>query len=87
MSDTPIEKITTKIWRETPEPDNPFAAANCYCCGYDVYDDLLKNASYIDYLYLLFKQQQPTPSSQLYSKGWLLRWPIPAPEITALERP
>ena len=23
----PREQITTKIWREEPEPDNPFAAA------------------------------------------------------------
>jgi citrate synthase len=59
MSNEPKEVITTKIWRETPEKDNPFAAAECFCAGYDVYGDLLKNASFIDYLYLLFKLEPP----------------------------
>ena len=79
MNDTPIEQITTKIWRETPEPDNPFAAANCYCCGYDVYGDLLKNASYIDYLYLLFKQQQPTPEQSALLRGLAIALANPGP--------
>ena len=55
------EVIHTRIWEELPEPDNPFAAAACYCAGYDVYDDLLGKASWIDYLYLLFRQERPTP--------------------------
>jgi len=60
------EKITTKIWREEPEADNPFAAAACYCSGFDVYGDLLGKASYIEYLYLLFKLEPPTnPQAQL----------------------
>lgn len=60
MTDKKTEKITTKIWKETPEPDNPFAAAACYCSGYDVYGDLLGKASYIEYLYLLFKLEKPS---------------------------
>ena len=79
MSDTPIEQITTKIWREIPESDNPFAAANCYCGGYDVYGDLLKNASYIDYLYLLFKQQQPTPEQSALLQGLAIALANPGP--------
>ena len=79
MSDTPVEQITTKIWRETPEPDNPFAAASCYCCGYDVYGDLLKHASYIDYLYLLFKQQQPTPEQSALLQGLAIALANPGP--------
>ena len=55
MPNEPVENISTKIWQETPEADNPFAAADCFCAGYDVYGDLLKNASFIDYLFLLFK--------------------------------
>lgn len=60
MTDKKLETITTKIWNETPEPDNPFTAAACYCSGYDVYGDLLGKASYIEYLYLLFKLEKPT---------------------------
>jgi len=54
------EVIHTKIWREEPEPDNPFAAKKCFCAGYDVYGDLLGKASWIEYLYLLFKLEKPT---------------------------
>lgn len=55
------EQVTTKIWYEEAEPDNPFAAKACYCSGYNVYEDLLGKASYIEYLYLLFKLERPTP--------------------------
>ena len=54
------EVIHTKIWREEPEPDNPFAAKKCFCAGYDVYDDLLGKASWAEYIYLLFKLEKPT---------------------------
>ncbi len=59
MSDK-AEVIHTRIWKETPEPDNPFATAVCYCAGYDVYGDLLGKASWIEYLFLLFKLERPT---------------------------
>lgn len=58
----PQEVIHSRIWEETPEPDNPFAAAACYCGGYDVYGELLGKASWAEYLYLLFKGERPTPS-------------------------
>ena len=54
------EVIHTKIWREEPEPDNPFAAKKCFCAGYDVYGDLIGKASWAEYLYLLFKLEKPT---------------------------
>ena len=54
------EVIHTKIWREEPELDNPFAAKKCFCAGYDVYGDLLGKASWIEYLYLLFMLEKPT---------------------------
>lgn len=53
------EVIHSRIWDETPESDNPFAAARCFCSGYDVYGELLVNASWIEYLYLLFKLERP----------------------------
>ena len=53
------EVIHTKIWREEPEPDNPFAAKKCFCAGYDVYGDLLGKANWAEYLYLLFKLEKP----------------------------
>ena len=55
MSDDFGQVIHSHIWQEEPEPNNPFAAARCVCRGYNVYDDLLGKASYIDYLHLLIK--------------------------------
>jgi citrate synthase len=59
MSTEP-EVIHSKIWEEIAEPDNPFAAAQCFCAGYDVYGDLLGKATWIEYLYLLFAGERPT---------------------------
>lgn len=55
------EKITTKIWREEEEPDNPFVAKTSYCSGYDVYGDLLGKITWPEYIYLLFKLEKPQP--------------------------
>ena len=57
------DTILSSIWQEEPEPDNPFAAAACYCRGYDVYGDLLGKARYIEYVYLLFKGERPLPNA------------------------
>ena len=60
MTDTK-ENITTKIWYEEPESDNPFASKTSYCSGYDVYGDLLGKVSWSEYIYLLFKLEKPQP--------------------------
>ncbi len=54
------EVIHTRIWQEIPETDNPFVAKECYCCGYDVFGEVVGKASWIEYLYLLFMQERPT---------------------------
>jgi citrate synthase len=59
MTEQPQECIHSRIWEEEAETDNPFSAKVCYCAGYDVYGDILKKASWIEYLYLLFKQERP----------------------------
>src|SRR5690625_5239191 len=63
------EVIHSQIWEEIPEGDNPFAAAICYCSGYDVYGDLLGKISWIGYLYLLFKQERPTSAQAKLLEG------------------
>ncbi len=52
--------IHSKIWQEEAEPDNPFAAQKAYCCGYDVYGEMLGQARWVEMLYLLFHQEPPT---------------------------
>lgn len=63
------ERFRTRIWEEVPEPDNPFAAAACYCHGYNVYGDLLGKASWIEYLYLLFRGERPSPQQVKLLEG------------------
>jgi citrate synthase len=57
--------IHTRIWEELPEPDNPFAAAACFCSGFDVFRDLLGKASWSEYLYLLFMREPPSGEQAL----------------------
>lgn len=52
--------IHTKIWREEPEPDNPFAARAAYCRGYDVFGEMVGHARWIEMLVLLFRDDLPT---------------------------
>jgi len=73
------EQITTKIWSEVAEDDNPFAAAACYCSGFDVYGDLLGKASYIEYLYLLFKLEPPIEQQKKLLEGLAIALANPGP--------
>lgn len=58
-ADSREEVIHTEIWQEIAG-DNPFRAETCYCAGFDVYGDLIDNASFLDYLFLLFQLEPPT---------------------------
>ncbi|MFC3109332.1 citryl-CoA lyase [Undibacterium arcticum] len=63
MSDTENPNtIHSRIWREEPEPDNPFATRAAYCRGYDVYGEMLGQARWVEMLYLLFHEEAPTAS-------------------------
>ncbi len=81
MSDQEKKKevIHSKIWQEIPEPDNPFAAAACYCSGFDVYGDLLGKISWIEYLYLLFKLEPPSKSQAKLLEGLAVAIANPGP--------
>jgi citrate synthase len=73
------EKVHTRIWDEDAEPDNAFAAASCYCHGYDVYGDLLGKASWFEYLYLLFRGEAPTVQQAKLLEGLALAIANPGP--------
>jgi citrate synthase len=74
-----VEAIHTRIWQEEPEADNPYAAAICRCHGYDVYGDLLGKAGYVEYLYLLFRGEAPTPMQARLLDGLALALANPGP--------
>ncbi len=52
--------IRSKLWEESAEPGNPFAARACFCSGYDVYGEVLHQATYLEYVYLLFRGERPS---------------------------
>ena len=51
--------IHTRIWREDPEPNNPFATRSAYCRGYDVFGELVGRARWVEMLILLFRDELP----------------------------
>jgi len=57
-----VEQIQTQIWLEEPESNTPFTTKAAYCHGYDVYGELLGQASWVEILYLLFRGEAPTDS-------------------------
>lgn len=52
-------KYKTSFWHEVPESKDPFVAQKMYCCGYDVAQEILQKASYVEYLFLLIAKQRP----------------------------
>lgn len=55
----PLHSVHTRIWREEPEPDNPFATKVAYCRGYDVFGEMVGNARWVEMLFLLFRDELP----------------------------
>jgi citrate synthase len=78
------ESIRTRIWQEEPEPDNAFAAASCHCHGYDVYGELLPHASWIEYLFLLFRGEAPTQQQARLLEGLAIALANPGPRDPAV---
>ena len=78
------ESIHTRIWQEEAEPDNAFAATSCHCHGYDVYGDLLVHASWIEYLFLLFRGEAPTPEQARLLEGLAIALANPGPRDAAV---
>ena len=73
------EVIHSRIWQEEAESDNAFAAASCHCPGYDVYGELLGNASWIVYLFLLFRGEAPTNQQAKLLEGLAIALANPGP--------
>jgi citrate synthase len=84
MSDDHTESIRTRIWQEEAEPDNAFAAASCHCHGYDVYGDLLVHASWIEYLFLLFRGEAPSAQQARLLEGLAIALANPGPRDAAV---
>ena len=78
------EYIHTRIWQEEAEPDNAFAALSCHCHGYDVYGELIKQASWIEYLFLLFRGEAPSAQQAKLLEGLAIALANPGPRDAAV---
>ena len=78
------ETIRTRIWQEEAEPDNAFAALSCHCHGYDVYGELLVHASWIEYLFLLFRGESPSSQQAKLLEGLAIALANPGPRDAAV---
>lgn len=56
----PSELIHSRLWEEEAAAADPYTAEACHCSGYDVYGELLPQAGYGEYLYLLFRGERPS---------------------------
>ncbi len=66
--ETFAESLSTRICREVSERNNPFSAESVSYYGYDI-KDILRNCSYIESLFLLFRGELPSPEqSELLEK-------------------
>jgi citrate synthase len=55
--------IRTRIWKEEPEPDNPFATRAAYCRGYDVFGQMVGRTRWVEMLALLFRPELPSAAA------------------------
>ena len=78
------EVIHSRIWQEEAELHNAFAAASCHCHGYDVYGELLGQASWIEYLFLLFRGDAPTNQQTKLLEGLAIALANPGPRDAAV---
>lgn len=85
MDETPpVERVHTQIWREAPEPDNPFAARTAWCRGYDVYGEMLGQARWVEMLWLLFREAAPTAAQADLLEALAVALANPGPRDTSV---
>lgn len=76
--------IHTKIWKEDPEPDNPFATRAAYCRGYDVFGQMVGNARWIEMLALLFREELPSAANLNMLEALAVALANPGPRAPAI---
>lgn len=80
--ETFVQRTATRIWHETPSPDNPYLTAVCSCHGYDLLE-LMKHRNYVDVFYLLFRGELPTPEEARRLEALMMAFINPGPRHPA----
>ena len=52
------ERLSSRLWKEIPAPDNPYLTQRCLCHGYDLLQ-LMERRDFVDVLYLLIRGELP----------------------------
>lgn len=79
-----ITGITTAIWAEEAEPDNPFASRVARCRGYDVFGEMLGRAGWADMIFLLFCGEAPSPAQKALLEALAVALANPGPRDPAV---
>jgi citrate synthase len=72
----------TKIWQEVAASDNPYAASQARLRGYDLLE-LVRGASFMEVLFLLFKGELPGPGQAELLEAWWIASINPGPRHPA----
>lgn len=76
------QRISTAVWKEVPDSDNPFQIAEARCHGYE-HLALVNNGSFSDVLFLLMKGELPNPEQSLLFDKLLISIIHPGPRHNA----
>lgn len=76
------ERLSTAVWAEVPDADNPYLAAAARCRGYDVME-LARGARATAALLLLFTGELPAPDHEELFEAWWITALSPGPRHPA----
>lgn len=79
-----VPRIRTRIWQEQPEAADRFATRTARCRGYDVYADLLGQVRWVDMLWLLFRDEAPSPQQAALLDALAVALANPGPRDAAV---
>lgn len=77
-----VDRIPTRIWLEQAVPSNPYIAEQCYCHGYNLID-LMRERSYVDVLFLLFRGELPSDTQSRILETLMIALVSPGPRHPA----
>jgi citrate synthase len=77
-----VTRTATRIWQESPSPDNPYLAENCRCHGYDLLE-LIQKRSFADVVFLLLRGELPTTNQATLFETLLVALINPGPRHSA----
>jgi citrate synthase len=76
------EQISSAIWKETVDPDNPYLVSDAHCHGYS-HLELVNRRSFADVLFLLFRGELPSAEQHQLFEHLLLSCIHPGPRHNA----